>query len=237
MATNAKRKRQNQSSKSTAPSNRGASKSAATGQVRIIGGQFRRQFVPFIEAEGLRPSPDRLRETLFNWIQFELHDANVLDLCAGSGVLGFEALSRGAHWVDFIELQPSQARLIEQTAQKLKLSSASFRISVGDALNIIPTLNMSVSMANENSADSSSEVNADALSYHLVYLDPPYDLDLWVPMLKLLIKHKLVNSETLFYLEDKRELSQTLQELSYNYRILKETKVGQIFANLIQIEL
>ena len=237
MATNAKRKRQNQSPKSTAPSNRGTSKSAATGQVRIIGGQFRRQFVPFIEAEGLRPSPDRLRETLFNWIQFELHDANVLDLCAGSGVLGFEALSRGAHWVDFIELQPSQARLIEQTAQKLKLSSASFRISVGDAPNIIPTLNMSVSMANENSADSSSEVNADALSYHLVYLDPPYDLDLWVPMLKLLIEHKLVNSETLFYLEDKRELSQTLQGLSYNYRILKETKVGQIFANLIQIEL
>ena len=63
MATNAKRKRQNQSPKSTAPSNRGASKSAATGQVRIIGGQFRRQFVPFIEAEGLRPSPDPVSYT------------------------------------------------------------------------------------------------------------------------------------------------------------------------------
>lgn len=225
------------------------SKAKATGQVRIIGGQFRRQLVPFIDADGLRPSPDRLRETLFNWIQFELHDARVLDLCAGSGVLGFEALSRGASWVDFIELQPNQASLISQTAQKLKLPSDSFRVSLGNALDLIPALAISKPINNPHSSDNSSDNNSDnssysdeanspteTLCYHIVYVDPPYDLDLWVPMINLLVQHHLVNSQTLFYLEDKRELSQTLQKLSYDYNVLKETKIGQVYASLFQIE-
>ena len=67
-------------------------------------------------------------------------------------------------------------------------------------------------------------------------MDPPYDLDLWVPMLDLLIEHQLVNSQTLFYIEDKRELTQTLEQLPYNYNVLKQTKMGQVFASLIQIE-
>lgn len=221
------------------------SKAKATGQVRVIGGQFRRQLVPFIDADGLRPSPDRLRETLFNWIQFELNDARVLDLCAGSGVLGFEALSRGASWVDFIELQPNQASLISQTAQKLKLPSDSFRVSLGNALDLIPTLDISKPIDNPHSSDNNSDNSSDSdeansptesLCYHIVYVDPPYDLDLWVPMIDLLVQHHLVNSQTLFYLEDKRELSQTLQKLSYDYNVLKETKIGQVYASLFEIE-
>ena len=225
------------------------SKAKATGQVRIIGGQFRRQLVPFIDADGLRPSPDRLRETLFNWIQFELHDAHVLDLCAGSGVLGFEALSRGASWVDFIELQPNQVSLISQTAERLKLPSDSFRVSLGNALELIPTLPRLKPISNLHSSDNNLDSNTDSSSdkgeansptdkfyYHIVYVDPPYDLDLWVPMLDLLIENQLVNSQTLFYIEDKRELTQTLEQLSYNYNVLKQTKMGQVFASLLQIE-
>lgn len=218
------------------------SKAKATGQVRIIGGQFRRQLVPFIDADGLRPSPDRLRETLFNWIQFELHDAHVLDLCAGSGVLGFEALSRGASWVDFIELQPHQASLISQTAQKLKLSNDHFRLSIGNALEIIPTLPRPKSSSHTQNIDLPSIDNkvsdcpSDTSYYHIVFVDPPYDLDLWVAMIDLLIDNQLVNSQTLFYVEDRRELSQTLQQLAYPYTVLKETKIGQVFASLLQIE-
>lgn len=235
---------------------------ALTGQVRIIGGQFKRQWVPFIDAEGLRPSPDRLRETLFNWIQFDLHDANVLDLCAGSGVLGFEALSRGANWVDFIELQPNQAKLILETAAKLKLNEDSYKVSIGDAHTIIPTLkatfletmlkatiNIALNSDSEivdpelkKSTDSDSNQNQPSyqsnkqFSYQIVFVDPPYDLKLWVPMLKSLIEQNLVNSETLFYIEDKKQLQQTLSALTNPYRVLKETKVGQVFASLIQIE-
>ena len=79
-------------------------KSSSAGQVRIIGGQFKRRSVSFIDAEGLRPTPDRLRETLFNWLLADIHGAYVLDSCAGSGVLGFEALSRGAAHCTFIEM-------------------------------------------------------------------------------------------------------------------------------------
>ncbi|SUD91236.1 RsmD family RNA methyltransferase [Psychrobacter phenylpyruvicus] len=228
------------------------SKAKAAGQVRIIGGQFRRQLVPFIDADGLRPSPDRLRETLFNWIQFELHDAHVLDLCAGSGVLGFEALSRGASWVDFIELQSHQASLISQTAQKLKLSNDNFRLSIGNALDIIPALpsqkplnsaqNIELPSSDNPSIDgpsidnNKSDCPSDTFYYHIVFVDPPYDLELWVPMINLLIDNRLVNSQTLFYIEDKRELNQTLEQLSYKYNVLKQTKMGQVFASLLQIE-
>lgn len=61
-------------------------KNAVAGDVRIIGGQYKRRIVSFIDAEGLRPTPDRLRETLFNWLIADIHDAKVLDSCAGSGV-------------------------------------------------------------------------------------------------------------------------------------------------------
>lgn len=198
----------------------------ATGQVRIIGGQFRRQWVPFIDAEGLRPSPDRLRETLFNWIQFDINDANVLDLCAGSGVLGFESLSRGATWVDFIELQSHQAALILETAAKLNLSTSQFRVSTGDALGIIPTLTTNHSLRD----------NYQPFYYHIVYIDPPYDLSLWVPLIHLLIEHRLVDSKTLFYIEDRRELDLTLHSLAYDFTLVKSSKIGQIFASLIQID-
>lgn len=213
-----------------------SSKSGVTGQVRIIGGQFKRQLVPFIDADGLRPSPDRLRETLFNWVQFELHDATVLDLCAGSGALGFEALSRGAHYVTFIELQPKQAALLGQTAERLKLPASSLAVHVGDALSLIPTLALkhrAASVAEQTNLQSSDN----AFGYHLVFVDPPYDLELWVPLLTALIENKLVNKHTLFYLEDRREISQTLQGLAYNYTLLKETKMGQIFASLIQVQI
>lgn len=215
---NAKRRRPTASAKANRQSNK-----AVSGQVRIIGGRFRRQSVPFIDANGLRPSPDRLRETLFNWIQFDLHDAKVLDLCAGSGVLGFEALSRGASWVDFIELQPKQVQLIEQTAEKLNLSKANYQVSLGDALSLIPSLH--------------SHSALETTGYHLVFIDPPYDLDLWVPMLQSLIEHNLIRCDSLIYIEDKKPLSETLADLADTYAVLKETKIGQIYASLIQIEI
>ncbi|MDG9706581.1 RsmD family RNA methyltransferase, partial [Streptomyces sp. DH37] len=71
--------------------------------MRIIGGEYRRRLVAFIDADGLRPTPDRVRETVFNWLADDLVNAKVLDCCAGSGVLGFEALSRGAKQLTSIE--------------------------------------------------------------------------------------------------------------------------------------
>lgn len=207
------RRRQNQAKKS--PNKRTLS------EVRIIGGQFKRQLVPFIDAEGLRPSPDRLRETLFNWIQFECHDAVVLDLCAGSGVLGLEVLSRGAQHVTCIELQPKQAQLITSTAEKLKITTEQLEVLTGDALQIIPRI----------STDNN------ITPFHIVFVDPPYDLELWTHLLTTLIQNNLVSSNTLFYIEDRRPLNETLAAFDKTYDILKQTKIGQIFASLIQIDM
>ena len=87
-------------------------------RVRIIGGEWKRRLVQFESLDGLRPTPDRVRETLFNWLMWELPNARVLDLCAGSGALGIEALSRGAAFCTFVEPQRKQAdRLRLELAQ------------------------------------------------------------------------------------------------------------------------
>lgn len=215
--------------------------------VRIIGGRYKRQLVPFIDADGLRPTPDRLRETLFNWIQFELFDANVLDICAGSGVLGLEALSRGAAHATFIELQPSQAALISQTAEKFKLNKHQATVYNANAMNIIPTLTGRLSTIltakkidpNDNvcSNQNIEQKNPEPLHYHIVFVDPPYDLNLWVPMIEELISEQIVNENTFFYIEDKRPITQTLQQLSYSYSVIKQCKIGQVFATLLKIDL
>ena len=79
-------------------------------QLRIIGGDWKRRQLPFASIEGLRPTPDRVRETLFNWLMWEVQNAQVLDMCAGSGALAFEALSRGAASVVMIEPDRTQAQ-------------------------------------------------------------------------------------------------------------------------------
>lgn len=89
-------------------------------QLRIIGGEWKRRVLPFASIEGLRPTPDRVRETLFNWLMWDIQNAHVLDICTGSGALGFEALSRGAASVYMIEPDKTQARFLKDNIQLLK---------------------------------------------------------------------------------------------------------------------
>src|SRR5690606_23505737 len=89
-------------------------------RLRIIGGDWRSRVVVFADAPGLRPTPDRVRETLFNWLQPTIVGANCLDLFAGSGVLGFEALSRGAAAVTALELDPQACAAIRANCNTLQ---------------------------------------------------------------------------------------------------------------------
>ncbi|WP_227430682.1 16S rRNA (guanine(966)-N(2))-methyltransferase RsmD [Psychrobacter sp. I-STPA6b] len=182
-------------------------------QVRIIGGRFKRQYIKFIDAQGLRPTPDRLRETLFNWLMTDLYDATVLDACAGSGVLGFEALSRGAAHVTFIEANQQQANCLKQSAHQLKLESQQFKIIHAPA------------QQNNHLAPS---------LFHIIFLDPPYALELWQPILSTLLTAQNIDSQTLIYIEDTRALEQTLPDFMPYIDILKQTHIGQITASLIQ---
>jgi 16S rRNA (guanine966-N2)-methyltransferase len=102
------------------------------GKVRIIAGRFRGSKLDVPDAPGLRPTADRVRETLFNWLQPQLPGARCLDLFAGTGALGFEAASRGAAFVQMIERDPKLAQALRETAARLRAEAV--RVYAGDAL-------------------------------------------------------------------------------------------------------
>ena len=122
-------------------------------EVRIVGGQWKRSKLPVADKPGLRPTPDRVRETLFNWLGQDLAGWRVLDAFAGSGALGFEAASRGAAEVLLLERDPELVESLKATQQRLK-GSAALRIERADAL---------AWMARRAAA-----------GFELVFLDPPF---------------------------------------------------------------
>ena len=127
------------------------------GSVRIIAGHLRGSKLAVPDRPGLRPSSDRVRETLFNWLQAATPGARVLDLFAGTGALGFEAASRGAAGVLMVERDPALAEALRANAARLKVASA--RVEVADALAWL------------------QRVPGEA--FDLVFLDPPFDAGLW----------------------------------------------------------
>ena len=198
-------------------------------QVRIIGGQYKRRTVSFIDADGLRPTPDRLRETIFNWLLMDIHDARVLDSCAGSGVLGFEALSRGAAHCTFIEANSIQAGQLTQSAEQLRLEPHSYHIIYGPAERILA----------QNIAINTP--------FNIIFIDPPYAHNLWQPILTALISRALINGDSLIYLEADKDLSTQLDDLALSlnsifraqgytgFECVKQTKVGQVIAGLYKL--
>ena len=120
--------------------------------VRIVGGEWRRRLLRFPDSEGLRPTPDRVRETLFNWLGQDLDGLDCLDLFAGSGALGFEAASRGARRVTMVEKSPAVLASLRENAGILHAGSR-VEIVRGDAIQYA----------------SSTQAKFD-----LIFLDPPY---------------------------------------------------------------
>lgn len=146
--------------------------------VRIIGGQWRSRRLPFPDAPGLRPTPDRVRETLFNWLQYDIHGARCLDLYAGSGALGFEALSRGAARAVLVEQNAHVARQLAQSAQLLKTSDA----------HII-------------NSDAISYLKRDDASFDIVFIDPPFALNAWPAVIDALAASHCLAANALIYIE------------------------------------
>ena len=134
------------------------------GRIHIFGGSLRGSRLAVPALPGLRPTPHRLRQTLFDWLAPVIAGANVLDAFAGSGALGIEALSRGARAATFIERDRAQARAIEADLVRLHQDGATVRC--GDALRIL--------------AEPATG------NFDIVFLDPPFDGGLWAPSLALL---------------------------------------------------
>jgi 16S rRNA (guanine966-N2)-methyltransferase len=138
---------------------------AAPGHVRIIGGRWRGTRLPVVDAAGLRPSSDRVRETLFNWLQSRLPDARALDLFAGSGALGLEALSRGAREAVLVEREPKAAEQLRADVERLHAGSEAHVIRA-DALDLLRTPLYG--------------------RFDVVFIDPPFDSGLWREAVALL---------------------------------------------------
>ncbi len=206
---NQARKQQN---KKTA-SNYGQGKSA--GKIRIIAGKYKGRKLPVVMAEGLRPTTDRVKETVFNWLMPYIAQANCLDCFAGSGGLGFEALSRGADQVTLVELNRSAAKQLLENKQLLQADNLT--VINSDALAFIKEAGIKTEQHQP---------------YDLVFLDPPFRQQLVEQAAKLLNNCGLAE-QAMIYVEMEAE---STQELPTNWQLLKEKVAGQVVYQLYQYQ-
>ena len=171
--------------------------------VRIIGGQWRGRRLSFPAVEGLRPTSDRIRETLFNWLQPHLPGSVCLDLFSGSGALGFEAASRGADKVDMIELDLQAYKQLQTNKAMLTAEQcALFRQPAQQFLN------------------------QSAGTYDIVFLDPPFEANIWSEMADLLSQRNLLYKDSLVYLESNKH--QKVNQLPDNWHLIKDKQAGDV---------
>ncbi|WP_150047852.1 MULTISPECIES: 16S rRNA (guanine(966)-N(2))-methyltransferase RsmD [Methylomonas] len=153
-------------------------------QLRIIGGEWRSRVVKFDDAPGLRPTPARVRETLFNWLRMQVEGSRCLDLFAGSGALGFEAASRGARHVTLVDSN-------SQTCRKLRENLARFH---SDNIEIVQ-------------ADAETFLKHCQKKFDLVFLDPPFNQS-WIPKIcQAIAQADALSANGIVYLEFERDFS------------------------------
>lgn len=184
--------------------------------VRIIGGQWRSRKLHFTEVPGLRPTPDRVRETLFNWLQTDIAGAHCIDLFAGSGALGFEALSRGASQCLFIDNHPQCIQDIKKNLEHFKATGG--YTSVNDALKVL--------------AQSPSQFSPEG--FDIAFVDPPYTMDCAVDCCHLLAERHWLNDNASIYIESGSIITEA--ELPKNWRLHRQKKAGQVNYHLAIVE-
>lgn len=178
-------------------------------QLRIIAGLWRGKKIHFVDQEGLRPTADRIRETLFNWLQGEITDAVCLDLFAGSGALGIEAASRGAAEVYCVESSSTAAKAIRENLATL--ADAPIRVINTNALDFL-------------------QRSHPALKFDVVFLDPPFASGLLEQVCDLLEKQQWLTPHAAIYLES----AQPLEALAIpaQWQLTKHKKAGQVYYGL-----
>ncbi|MCH9697984.1 MAG: 16S rRNA (guanine(966)-N(2))-methyltransferase RsmD [Gammaproteobacteria bacterium] len=177
-------------------------------QVSIIAGQWRGSKISVVDFEDLRPTSGRIKETLFNWLQFEIRGLTCLDLFAGSGALGFEAASRGAEKVIMVERQPKICRHLELTAQRLEAKQ--INVFCNSALDFL---------------------GSDQLVYDLVFLDPPFRSDLLDEVCQTLEESGILAENAKIYLETAKS---NHPHLPTTWTILHSKSAGDVNYKLLQ---
>jgi len=205
------------------PSNTSRTKAEAksVGQVRIIAGSFRGRKLGIADVAGLRPTGDRMRETLFNWLQPHIGGSRCLDLFAGTGALGIEAVSRGAAAVTLVEKSPQAVALLSEVCANWPHE---------DRLQLV-----------HSSAQDFLATPTDR--FDIVFVDPPFDAALQSSMLEALTDGHLANG-ALVYVEAPvtarknasagASSSDSLAELPAGYSVAKERRYGEVIARLLE---
>lgn len=184
-------------------------KRAPSGQVRIISGLWRGRKLPVHDAEGLRPTTDRVKETLFNWLAQDIPHAKCLDLFAGSGGLGFESASRQADKVTMLEMNP-------QAFAQLKTNIAALKASNIEAVN----------------TDTLAYLKQPGQAYDVVFIDPPFRQGLLQETVQLLEQNGWLAANAMIYIESEKELP--LTELPASWQLYREKIAGQVCYRLFE---
>ncbi|MEK9650153.1 MAG: 16S rRNA (guanine(966)-N(2))-methyltransferase RsmD [Gammaproteobacteria bacterium] len=180
-------------------------------KLRVISGSFKGLKISFAPSEYLRPTPQRTKETLFNWLQLSIKHAQCLDLFAGTGNLGFEALSRGAKEVVFIEKDKQLLKSINNLINQLQLESSSKTLAQ-DGLIFLRNCKQ---------------------RFDIIFLDAPFQTSLNMEALALIDEHHLLKDKGLVYYEHDRTLS---DEDIFPFHISKKQKTGQVYSYLLELK-
>jgi 16S rRNA (guanine966-N2)-methyltransferase len=171
---------------------------------------------PFKDSSGLRPTSGKARETLFNWLQFEINNKTILDPFAGTGALGIEAISRGSGKVCFIEKNSKTFKTLESNLKLL--DSDQYELINQDSVKYL--------------------AKEDLLPFDLIFLDPPFNQELLPSILSILSRENLINSKSKIYIESEYEigLEFLMSNIVYKCKIDKQKKSGNVHYCLISLE-
>ncbi|CAG9298309.1 16S rRNA (guanine(966)-N(2))-methyltransferase RsmD [Celerinatantimonas diazotrophica] len=183
-----------------------------TGSIRIIGGQWRGRKLPVLAGEGLRPTTDRVKETLFNWLQGRVANRRCLDLFAGSGSLTFEALSHQADYVVALERFAKAASQLKANQQRLNVPQSKLNVQCVDTLKFL--------------------LQKPEQGFDLIFMDPPFRKQMIAPCCDLLIQHGWLNTGAWVYIESEQELD----ELVVPWQLHRQKSAGQVISRLYQVE-
>ena len=175
-----------------------------SGKIRIVGGHLRGRKISVQDAQGLRPTSDRMRETLFNWLGQDLTGKKCLDVFAGTGILGIEALSRGAKQVDFVEKNAKLAQSVKNQVNLFSLENA--RVYIQDAWDFLTTVSQ---------------------SYDIIFCDPPFYQGR-IDELLTVIKTKAMNDTSVVYLETEKGIL-----IPEHWQVMREKQTQQAVCRLL----
>ncbi|XGA81661.1 16S rRNA (guanine(966)-N(2))-methyltransferase RsmD [Halomonas sp. CH40] len=194
--------------RSTPSARANAKPSSGGGKLRVIGGDYRRRQLPVLNSPGLRPTPDRIRETLFNWLGQSLYAQRGLDLFAGTGSLGIEALSRGASDLVFVERE-------RKVADQISANLATLGAEHGQVLNV----------------DVDTFLTQPGSPFDLAFMDPPFHQGLAEPCCAMLEANGWLTTNAMIYLECEASLT---PETPANWSLYREARAGDTVARLYQ---